>query len=86
MEEFNLGLDLVEFVMSVEEEFDFDIPDEIRSTLVTPRKVIDYLSFQTSRPRDEIAETVWKFLEYETGIDKSNFTEDSRFIEDMGID
>jgi len=81
-----LGLDLVEFVMRVEEEFDLDIPDEIRSTLVTPRKVIDHLSSRMPGPRDEIAEKVWEFLEYETGIDKSNFTEDSRFIEDMGID
>jgi hypothetical protein len=38
-----MGLDIVEFVMSVEERFGIAIPDEDASNLVTPRKVVDYV-------------------------------------------
>jgi hypothetical protein len=82
-----MGLDLVEFVIRVEEEFDLYIPDEVRSSFVTPRRVIDYISSQTpEKAREEVAGKVWKILVYETGIDRSKFNEDSRFIEGMGID
>jgi acyl carrier protein len=37
------SLDLVELIMSMEEEFDIDIPDEDAETLVTVKDAIDYI-------------------------------------------
>src|SRR5262245_16409803 len=38
-----MGLDLVEFVMEVEETFQYRIPDQDVTDLTTPRRLIDYL-------------------------------------------
>ncbi len=85
-----MGLDLVEMVIRIEEEFEITIPDEIAVTLVTPRTVIDYLMSQPqinkNLSRDYVATTVWLLLEDELGIERAFYTEDSRFIEDMGAD
>jgi acyl carrier protein len=85
-----MGLDLVETVIRIEDEFEITIPDEISATLTTPRQVIDYLM---TRPevgekwsRDYVAISVWLILEDEAGIKREDYTEDSRFIEDMGMD
>jgi hypothetical protein len=39
-----MGLDLVEFVMEVEEAFHFRFPDQDMTDLTTPRRLIDYLT------------------------------------------
>ncbi len=85
-----MGLDLVEMVMRIEEEFEIIIPDEVSVTLVTPKTVIDYLM---SRPevsekwsRDYVTISVWLIIEDEAGIDRNDYNENSRFIEDMGMD
>lgn len=41
-----MGLDMVEFVMDVEETFELAIPDPVAQTISTPRKLIDYLHSQ----------------------------------------
>jgi acyl carrier protein len=38
-----MGLELVEFVMTLEEEFEVSIPDEVAQQLTTPRKVYEWL-------------------------------------------
>lgn len=38
------SLDLVELIMSMEEEFDIDIPDEEAEKLVTVKDAIEYLN------------------------------------------
>lgn len=83
-----MGLDIVEFVMSVEEEFQIEIPDETKTTFVNLKTGIDYVfsRVQNRCSREQVAEIVWKILIYETGIDRSRFDENSRFIEDMGLD
>lgn len=84
----NMGLDLVEFVMSVEEEFELEIPDEIAASFVNPKAIIDYVSLQVEGKfsRHQVAEKIWEILVYETGINREKFNEESRFIADMGID
>ncbi len=37
------SLDLVELIMSMEEEFDIDIPDEEAEKLVTVKDALDYI-------------------------------------------
>ena len=40
------SLDLVELIMSMEEEFDIDIPDEKAEKLVTVQDAMDYINEQ----------------------------------------
>lgn len=85
-----MGLDLVEMVMRVEEEFEITIPDEVAETLVTPRAVIDYLmtlpEINKKRSREEVRQMVLIMVEDESGVSRDRFNEDSRFIEDLGLD
>ena len=85
-----MGLDLVELFMRFEEEFGVEIPDEVASTLFTPRNVIDYLmtkpQIYNQWSRDFVAQKVWLIMKDEVNIDQEKFTEDSRFIDDLNID
>jgi acyl carrier protein len=85
-----MGLELVETVYRIEEEFKITIPNEIAFTLTTPRKVIDYLmslpTVNEKWSRDYVALSLWLILEDEAAINREDFNEDSRFIEDMGMD
>lgn len=86
-----MGLDLVEMVMRIEEEFDTEIPDETAVTFTTPQKVIEYISSlpkikAKNHPREYIADKIWLIIEDEGGVDRRDFTEHSRFVEDMGMD
>ena len=86
-----MGLDIVELIMSVEAEFEIEIPDEIAETFTTPRAIIDYLAklpkfSDLNRPREYIADKVWLIIEDVVGIDLHDYNEDSRFIEDMAMD
>lgn len=85
-----MGLGLVDTVLQIEEEFQIIIPDQVATTLTTPRKVIDYLmtlgKVKEKWSRDYVTLTVWQILENECAIERKDFNEDSRFIEDMHID
>jgi len=37
------SLDITEMMMSCEEKYDIEIPDEVAETLYTPQKMFDYL-------------------------------------------
>jgi acyl carrier protein len=39
----HMGLDIVEFIMSVEEKFNIEMPDREVEKLTTPRKLVDYI-------------------------------------------
>ncbi len=86
-----MGLDIVELIMRVEEDFEIEIPDSIAETLTTPRTVIDYLMSlpkfsEQHRPREYVADKVWLIIEDVVGINRRDYNEDSRFIEDMAMD
>lgn len=86
-----MGLDLVEMVMRVEEEFEIEIPDEVAETMITPKNIIEYVIEQPNvklkmRPRESIANQIWTIIEDEGGVLRDDYDEDSRFIEDMGMD
>jgi acyl carrier protein len=85
-----MGLDSVELIIRIEEEFRLSIPREDAVLITTPRHLIDYL---VTRPevgekwsRDALELPIWMILEDQLGIDRNVFHEDSRFVEDMGID
>ncbi len=85
-----MGLDLVEMVYRIEEDFDITIPDEVAETLITPRNVIDYVMSRSEISekwsRDYVQTTVWQIIEDEGGIQRKDFNDDSRFVQDMGLD
>ena len=84
-----MGLDLVETIYSIEEEFEITIHDEVATTLTTPRKVIDHLmslsKVNKKQSRNDVASSVWTIIENEGGINREDFNEDSRFVEDLGM-
>jgi hypothetical protein len=49
-----MGLDLVEFVMEVEEKFQFQLPDEDMAAITTPRRLIDYLTLHLPTAADHV--------------------------------
>jgi len=84
-----MGLDLVETVCRIEEEFEIIIPDEAAEKMITPRNVIDYLMNRKEVgekwSRDYVSITVWQIIEDECGVMRKDFNDDSRFIEDMNL-
>ncbi len=85
-----MGLDLIEMTMRVEEEFEITIPDKAAEKIKTPGQLVQYLM---GRPevgekwsRDYVHLSVWMIIEDELTINKEDFNDDSRFIEDMGAD
>jgi acyl carrier protein len=84
-----MGLDTVELVMSFEEEFDIDIPNEIAEKLVTVGDVVDYVSAQLARRGEKVNPTdVYFRVRGRTvdilGVDPNKITRSSRFIDDLG--
>lgn len=86
-----MGLDIVEMVIRIEEEFGVAIPNEIAENLSTSRLIIDYL---VVRPevinrgftRENIRAKIFEIVEDETGLYPDEFNEDSRFVEDLNMD
>jgi acyl carrier protein len=88
-----MGMDSVELVMAWEEHFGIDIPNERAATWETPRLAIlgiaDLLKLQpTARTwaPEEIESDVLEIIVEQIAIRRSDFTLDSHFIRDMGID
>ena len=83
-----MGLELVELVCRLEEEFEITIPNEAAEKMTTPRAVIDHIasipSVSSKWSRGYIEITVWLAVEDELGIDRNEFDLDSRFVQDMG--
>jgi acyl carrier protein len=86
-----MGLDTVELVMSFEEEFEIDIPDEIAQDLITVGAVVDYISAELvrrGRPRDplDIFLRVRKRTVDVAGVDPRTITRSTKFVDDLNLD
>ncbi len=89
-----MGLQSVELVMAWEEHFGIDIPNEVTATLETPRMAIDLIEQLLQKKsldnptwtRDAIERDVCKIIVEQVGIKRKEFTLDSYFIRDMGVD
>lgn len=87
-----MGLDSVELVMAVEEEFGISISDAEASTIVTPKDLIRIVGEQLDLKeedserltRDELRTRVRIVISKQLGI--SEFDDDDEFGRDLGVD
>ena len=90
-----MGLDSVELVMAVEEEFGISIPDADAQKMLTPKEVINFVESRRDldslpRPkgntsRAEIAKTVKRLVIEQLGIPEAVYGEDKEFVRDLGM-
>ncbi len=90
-----MGLESVELVMAIEEEFDISIPDEEAGNLDTVGKlyqyILDILYLKQSGSSGEVDESdVWErtreVIVSQLGVDLEEVTEDASFVADLGIE
>jgi acyl carrier protein len=96
-----MGLDIVELVMTVEEAFDFAIPDRDAERLRTVGDLYWYVrehapgistmasvspETHTHPPTDEIWKRLLDIIEKEAGVDRARLTPTARFVDDLGMD
>ena len=84
-----MGLQLVEILYAIEAEFEIIIPNEVSEKLNTARMTIDYLmslpKVNEKWSKEYVEISVWMIIENEGGINREDFNDDSRFVEDMGL-
>lgn len=89
--EVDMGLDLVELVIGVEEAFGIAIPNSVAVTMTSPRKVSEYLESRLIGPpegpragwtREQIDETLTELVKEHLGIER--FSPDDEFVRDLG--
>jgi len=88
-----MGLESVELVMAWEEHFGIKVPNERAATWETPRLAIlgiaELIRLQPTARKwtpEQIERDVCEIIVEQIGIKRSEFTLDSYFIRDMGID
>ena len=86
-----MGLDLVNLIMSIEEEFDIEIPDAIAEKIVTVGDVVDIVVAELTQ-LGRLADPIDVFLRVrqqtheasEVALDR--ITRETRFVQDLGLD
>lgn len=87
-----MGLDAVELVMAVEEEFIIDIPDDEAERMKTVGDLYSYVHesvhLKAIRPPsdEELWQRVRKVVVAQLGVKEHQVTREARFIEDLGMD
>ena len=87
-----MGLDTVELMMRVEDDFGIEIPDEVAETLVTVGMLSDFIVAELGRvsgvPQDP--EAVYDMLKAiiceQTGVEADAVVRDASFVKDLRLD
>ena len=85
-----MGLDLVELVMSVEEEFGIDIPDSLAEKISTVGDLADIVASELARSGqradpDRIFERIRTHTAEWAVVSLEQVTRESRFVQDLGL-
>jgi acyl carrier protein len=86
-----VGLDSVELVLAIEDEFKIEIPDRVAENVVTVGGMYDYILVQLRSRGEPVAETeIWNTLRdiivEQIGVRPEKVVPTAAFIEDLGID
>ncbi len=90
-----MGLDSVELVMVIEEEFNIEIPDDIAAKLDTAGKLYEYVlenynivQFETKRKdyETEVWDKVKMVIIYQLGAKPEQVKKETNFVYDLGMD
>ncbi len=88
-----MGVEIVELVMAVEEEFDVDLPNSALEHVETAGELFALVRLHLAR-RDPQApdapEEIWRRLVevvvHETGVDRGRIVPDAAFVGDLRLD
>jgi len=84
-----MGLDTVELVMAIEDEFDFQIPNEDASRLESVGDMLLYI-VEKQHIEQEKEDEIWNRLKNivisQLGVKPEQVTRDARFVKDLGAD
>jgi len=86
-----MGLDTIELVMQIEEEFSIEIPDDVASEILTIGELAQYLEKRTVGAPSEIkydqaCERIFEILIHDFKVNPKIVTANSRFVKDLGLD
>jgi acyl carrier protein len=87
-----MGLDTVELVMSIEEDFDIRIPNEVAATLVTVGQLHEYIVAELDRrnavetDRAQVFGQLRDIICEQLGVDPALVRPEARIVEDFGAD
>lgn len=84
-----MGLDTVELLMAVEEEFSLEVNNEEAAQLATCGSLADYVVKQLrargdTRTEDEVWTQVKKIIVEQLGVKPDEVTREAKFYEDLG--
>ena len=94
-----MGLDIVELIIAIEDEFDLKIPNEDAERLRTVGDIYWYVrehaqeSSDTAsrviareRESDPLMDRVLDVIEHNTGVRRSSLVPDASLVNDLGLD
>jgi acyl carrier protein len=86
-----MGLDVVELVMAVEEEFEVEIPNEVQEKLITVGDLADAVVAQLAsleRPADpvKVFDRIRKITAERAEAPPERVTRETSFLDDLGMD
>lgn len=85
-----MGLDSVELVLAVEEEFDLKLPDAQVAVILTPRDFSDVVEVilkqeQRSMSRSKIDACMKSIILEQLAVEATEYCEDKEFVRDFGM-
>ena len=85
-----MGMDTVELVMAVEEEFLMTIPNDVAATLDTAGKLYEFILLNHGLDGDFNRDQIWNKLVdviiHQLGVRREEVKKESNFVYDLGAD
>jgi acyl carrier protein len=86
-----MGMDTIELVMAVEEQFGVQIPDEVAATLGTVGKLNAWVTAELHRldrprPPEVVSSELRDLIASQLGVPASEVVPEARFVQDLGAD